>query len=398
MSTTTTLTASTLSPSPAERARAATHGLKLVSTLPFHKVRFWVDAVQTLARAKGSAPRWLQLSGLDQWRQIVGLWRAAPRADAVLLNGGERSDMIYLALAGLTPWIRSPHVIVDAHWQPGASRLHRMIQRCVLRSGRRLLADVQIHSPEEVPLYVRNFGLPPAVLKPLPWSTSLTGFSVRRRAQEGVSIVSGGYSYRDYATFLKAVAGQAWPVQIGLPPSSASQQVRLRAQSLANVQVVEDWTFEGYWQAVADSRAFAMPIVPGLQRCTADQTLLNAMALGTIVVATDAISSRLYIQHGVTGFLVPEGDAEAWQRQLAEIYAMPPERAQCIRDAARQEATTTFSEEERLACTLERSACAAREWRQRRQWQRWALMTRLKRWWWMVGGVVAASSALLAET
>jgi hypothetical protein len=33
----------------------------------------------------------------------------------VLLNGGERVDLVYLALAGLAPWIRAPHLIFDAH-------------------------------------------------------------------------------------------------------------------------------------------------------------------------------------------------------------------------------------------------------------------------------------------
>lgn len=401
---------------PAERAAAATRGLRLLSTLPFGKVPFWREAVQDLSPRPGRTPRWLQRLGLLDPARIGSLLREAPRADAVLINGGERSDLIYLALAGLLPWIRTPHLIVDAHWQPGAGRLHRAVQRAILRAGRRLLAEVQIHSPEEIEPYARHFGLPREVLKPLPWSTSLTGYDLRRRVENGEAIVSGGHSYRDYATLLAAVQGRPWPLRIGLPPSPVTQAVRAQAAGLPNVQIVSDWTFQDYWQQVADSRVFAMPIVPGLQRCTADQTLLNAMALGTIVVATDALSSRLYIRHGETGFLVPEGDVQAWQRQLQAVFELPREQAQHIRDAAQREARTTFGEEERLARTLGRAALAARTARAARtsraaqtangagaQPGRAAvpapsgLLARLKRWWWLGGGAVAAGSMLAVE-
>lgn len=212
--------------------------------------------------------------------------------------------------------------------------------------------------------------------------------------------MTGGHSYRDYATLLAAVAGQPWPVRVGLPASPVTARVREAAAALPNVEVVSDWTYEQYWQQVADSRAFAMPIVPGLQRCTADQTILNAMALGTIVVATDALSSRLYIRHGQTGFLVPEGDPRAWRETLSHVHELPQAEAQRIRDAAKLEASTTFSEEERLLKTLERAAAAARERAARggtRIGGRLATLRRSLAWWAGAGGVGAASLSMLVE-
>lgn len=386
---------------PAARVGTATAGLRLLSTLPFGKIPFWNSAVQDVSPRAERTPPWLKRLGLLDPARIGTLLRRAPRADAVLINGGERTDLIYLALAGLLPWIRAPHLVVDAHWQPGEGRVHRAIQRLVLRAGRRLLAEVQIHSPEEIEPYARHFGLPRDVLKPLPWSTSLTGYDIQRRSGDGEAIVSGGHSYRDYATLLAAVKDTPWPVRVGLPASPVTQAVRDWASGLPNVSIVSDWSFQEYWQQVADSRVFAMPIVPGLQRCTADQTLLNAMALGTIVVATDALSSRLYIRHGETGFLVPEGDPEAWRRQLKAVFELPREEAQRIRDAARREATTTFGEQERLARTLERAAEQARRWRNRPERAPnpapSGLVARLKQWWWLGGGAVAAGSLLVIE-
>lgn len=387
------------------RAASAVGRLRVISTLPFCKVGFWRDSVTSVeanAHSKGGilGRVWRRL-GVPDPTVISRLLRLAPRADVVLINGGERADLFYLALAGLMPWIRAPHLIVDAHWQPGETKLLRALQRVILRLGRRLLAEVQIHSPEEIALYERNFGIPRHLLKPLPWSTSLQGYRIRRQAGASDAIVTGGHSYRDYETLLAAVSGQPWNVRIGLPASPVTAQVREAAAALPNVNVVSNWTFDQYWQQVADSRVFAMPIVAGLQRCTADQTILNAMALGTIVVATDALSSRLYIRHGQTGFLVAEGDPLAWRETLNHVYALPEVEAQRIRDAACLEASTTFSEEERLLRTLERAAMAARDRRAARSGAglggRLATIRRSIAWMAGAGGVGAASLSMLAE-
>lgn len=373
---------------------------QLLSTLPFHKISLWTEAVETIAahpiRRPGPIRRLLQRVGVPDPRIVPRLLARAGQADAVLLNGGERADMVYLTLAVFCPWIRAPHLIIDAHWQPGASPLHRFAQRLPLRLARRLLAEVQPHSPEEIPLYETVFGLPRDIVRPLPWSTSLTGYDIRRQVAVGDAIVSGGHSYRDYATLIEAVRGQAWSLWIGLPPSHVSDDVAAMAAGLPNVHIVSHWTYTEYWQAVADSRAFAMPIPPGLLRCTADQTLCNAMALGAIVVATDSMSSRLYIEHGRTGFLVPEGDADAWRRTLAEVHALPPPAAEAIRNAARHEANTRFSEEGRLRETLRRAQVAADDWAQRRQAAR---VERSDTMYWVKAGIVvliAAKASLLS--
>ena len=325
-----------------------------------------MQSVETIAARAGGGVGWFGRAcariGLADPSLIGRLLLRARSADAVLINGGERTDLFYVAVAGLLPWIRTPHVIVDAHWQPGASHAHRWMQRTLLRMGRRLIAEVQIHSPEEIELYQRNFGLPREVLRPLPWSTSLTGYDIRRSPGPGDAIVTGGHSYRDYPLLLKALEGQDWPVRIGLPMSPFAQQIMHAAAGLPHVRVCTGWTMHEYWQEVADSRLFAMPIVAGLERCTADQTILNAMSLGTIVVATNTLSSRLYVEHGVSGFLVPEGDAVAWRETLRHVLSLPEEQARRIRDAAQQRVRERFTEDERLARTLERTAAVARAW------------------------------------
>jgi hypothetical protein len=342
-------------------------GLRLFSTLPFTKVAFWCEAVTTLPQpllsppsAGGRLARWRWA-----WQRLRHTWREASRADVVLINGGERIDLAALALGGLLPWVRAPHVIIDAHWNVATRPLPALIQHLTFVLGRRLLGEVQPHSPEEIPLYERHFGIPRAVVRPLPWSTSLTGYDAVVRQTGDVpgadaAIICGGHSYRDYATLLQAVDGQPWPVRIGLPPSPITDEVVRAARHMSHVRIVSDWTFTGYWQQVADSHVFVMPITPGLTRCTADQTLLNAMALGAIVVATSSLSSRLYIRDGVNGFLVPEGDPQALRAALAKAWSLSPDERRRMRQQALADTAGPFHELRRLADTLDRAAAVVR--------------------------------------
>lgn len=52
-------------------------------------------------------------------------------------------------------------------------------------------------------------------------------------------------------------------------------------------------------------------------------TLLEAMASGTAVIASDVGGLREVVQHGETGFLVAPGDVEALRDRLAELLSQP---------------------------------------------------------------------------
>lgn len=335
--------------------------LRILSTLPFTKTPAWRDAVHTLEPRRRLGHRlWARLGITDPLVIPRLLWRAR-RADVVLLNGGERVDLLYLALAGLSPWIRVPHLIVDAHWQPHRG-LTGFIQRWVLRLGRRVLHEAQPHSPEEIGIYVREFGLPVEKIRPLPWSTSLNGYDIEPAAERCSEAVSGGFSYRDYATLFEAIRLCNVPLRVGLPPSRATDAARRSAADCDRIEIVSTWSFKAYWQAVADARVFVMALTPGLQRCSADQTLLNAMSFGTVVVATDSISSRLYIRHGENGFLVPENDPQALASCLQHVMSLDAQSYARISARAAADVNAHFREDLRLARTLDRALSAARAW------------------------------------
>ena len=73
-------------------------------------------------------------------------------------------------------------------------------------------------------------------------------------------------------------------------------------------------------------------------------SLLEAMALGKPVVATDVGGNRELVRHGETGFLTPFGDAEAVAEAVIAL-CNDPETAEAIGERAKRLVVTQFSVE-----------------------------------------------------
>jgi glycosyltransferase involved in cell wall biosynthesis len=316
--------------------------LRILSTLPYAKIAFWNDCVATHPLQGG------RLSYL--WRLIT----LAPKYDLVLLTGGERIDLIYLAIAGLLPWIKTPHVIADAHWQKAHGLLYAL-QYILLRMGGRLTAQVQPHSDEEIDIYHRIYGIPINRLHAVPWGSTLTGYDVSPASPEesGDYLLTGGLSFRDYETLFKAIVSMDVQLQVGLPSGAQADALIARWKHASNIHFYTDWSNARFIRKMAGCHLFVMPIVAGLTRSTADQTLVNAMHFGKIVITTDSIGPRIYIRNGVNGFLVPADSVQAWREAIQGALSLPhaDQQAMCVRAA--YSAQVEFNESLRMIRTLE---------------------------------------------
>ncbi len=315
---------------------------RILSTLPYTKVNFWNRCVESYPLRK------------DLVAYILGLLRRAPKYDMILLTGGERADLFYLAIAGLLPWIHTPHVVADAHWQKAQGAAY-VLQRAVFFLGRRLTAQVQPHSDEEVDIYHHIYGIPRSALKAVPWSSTLIGHDVSnsRPDEEGNFMLTGGKSFRDYDVLFGAFKEFELRLEVGIPDSPDTRKLIEKWRAASNVHFFTNWSNDQFIRKMAGCRAFLMPIAPGLTRSTADQSIVNAMYFGKIVIATNSISSRIYIRHGVNGFLVPEKSVEAWKHAIREVLSLPTDVLVLIGRRAAYDARVHFNENLRLVRTLE---------------------------------------------
>lgn len=325
---------------------------KILSTLPYGKAPFWNRVVTTVLHRPNFLTPLTRKIGIPDLSVIFRLLARAHRYHVVLLAGGERADLVYAALAGLCPWIRTPHVIVDAHWQK-AEGLGGRLQRLLLSLASRVIVQVQPHSIEEVDIYHREFGIPLAKLRAIPWSTSLIGYQLPPCSRDEGYILSGGHSFRDYPVFIKAAGELGLRVKLGISAQELGPNLRALVARYPRISLHSDWSNDAYFRQMAGCTVYAMPIQQGLTRATADQTILNAMHLGKVVVATDSIGSRIYIKDGINGFLVKEPTEQNWMAVLQHAVSLGDPQYAAIGDQAGFDAQVQFNEFVRLGRTLD---------------------------------------------
>lgn len=226
-------------------------------------------------------------------------------------------------------------------------------QRLLLRLAARVLVQVQPHSSEEIDIYQREFGIPKAKLQAIPWSTSLIGYQLPGCSRNEAYVLSGGHSFRDYPVFVKAAGELGLRVKLGISIGEISSELRTLVARYPSISLHSGWSNDEYFKQMAGCTVYAMPIQQGLTRSTADQTILNAMHLGKVVVASDSIGSRVYIRDGVNGFLVKEPTENSWQHALRQAMSMSDEQYESVGDQARFDAQVRFNEFVRLGRTLD---------------------------------------------
>jgi glycosyltransferase involved in cell wall biosynthesis len=335
-----------------DQVEKAASRFRILSTLPYGKAPFWNRVVTTVPTKPNFLTPLTRKAGIPDLFVIFRLLARAHRHQVVLLAGGERADLVYAALAGLCLWIRTPHVIVDAHWQK-AGGLGGRLQRVLLSLAARVIVQVQPHSTDEIEIYEREFGIPRAKLRAIPWSTSLIGYQLPPCSRDEGYILSGGHSFRDYPVFIKAAGELGLRVKLGISAQEVGPNLRALVARYPSISLHSDWSNDAYFKQMAGCTVYAMPIQQGLTRSTADQTILNAMHLGKVVVATDSIGSRIYIKHGENGFLVKEPTEANWKAVLQQAMSLSDPQYDAIGDQARFDAQVQFNEFARLGRTLD---------------------------------------------
>ncbi|MHB1286630.1 MAG: glycosyltransferase [Leptospirales bacterium] len=286
---------------------------------------------------------------------IYQLFRLATskKFDLVLLTGSEKADLLYVVIFSMIFWKKPlPHIIASAEWTPKKSWLKSFVQKLYFKLSNRMIAQIQIYSKEEIEIVHAKFGVPKEKLKAIPFSTTVIGYDLT--PNHGNFLLTGGMSFRDYETFLEAVTKMDIPIEIGIP--AASNILIKDVSNHPNIKIHSDLSRRDFMEKTSNCRIFAVPIKPGLERSVADQSILNAMFYGKIVIATDSIGPRTYIRNGINGFLVPESDPDAWVKTIQYVYSLDNAEYSKVAQNAEYTAKQIFNEEKKLLRVLD-SAC-----------------------------------------
>lgn len=275
-------------------------------------------------------PCWTQRADIvpqDERPSLRHVWRTVRRGlvhDVVLLNGSGREDQLSaLLLRRLRP--RTRVILTDCTWQPPTGRARRAAERLLVRALDGPATTYCVLSQAEADAFPVSWGVDASRVRVTHWYVGLGEADLRRCAEpdgpgaEGV--FAGGDSMRDYRPLLEAARSLDVVVRVAArqaPPVPPPPNVVFHA--------VEQ---DEYLRRMRRARIVVVALRGGTERSAGQNNYLNPMALGKLVVVTDATGVREYVEDGVTGLVVPPDDAAALMAALQ--WALDPANASACR-------------------------------------------------------------------
>lgn len=257
--------------------------------------------------------------------------QSARRGDYDAIVAWESKNGLPLALFR---WLRRdrhpPLVLLTFSAKQNAARFGALVRRSL-----RYVDHLTVPSEWEAIYYTRMLGLPAERVSVCHlgaydrWS-GLPSVATPPGAEGGVPyLFSGGLTDRDYQTLLDAVVGSGIRTMIATRP-----YIRRRLPIPAEVTISDLLSGADYAATVAGAQAVVIPLKP-VNYAAGLSLVLDAMVLGRPVICSAIPAVRDYVEEGVTGLLVPPGDADALRAAIRYLLDHP-DQAAAMGQAARR--------------------------------------------------------------
>jgi len=311
---------------------------KTLTTLHWPRRAAWMSRVEVLDRAALSS------------HGILLRLASAIGHHAVVLDGatGGAVRLTDLGAAMLLARRRfGPTVIItDATWSRGKSLFERLARRVGLRGidGPRVVYCVL--SSEEQRIFPRTWKVDAARVVFTPYYFTIDREDLALPTSEEGGIFAGGDSLRDYEPLLRAARSLAVPVTI------AARSLGRRHDLPANV-CAGYLSRASFLERMRTASVVVVALARARERSAGQQSYLNAMALGKLVVVPDVMGVRDYVTPGRTGLIVPPADPGALTEALR--WALDPTNRLAVTEMAaraREEVLARFTPEHYVESVL----------------------------------------------
>jgi glycosyltransferase involved in cell wall biosynthesis len=210
-----------------------------------------------------------------------------------------------------------------------------------LAAVRRALAAVDtllFFSSNQARIFERELGVDPACLACVPFGIDHRFFKPLAKPveQNGCILAVGRDRSRDHSLLVEAVRGTGMRLMLVGPALDAPEKMP------EEVDVISHLDHIAYRRALAQAAVVAVPTTAPAYP-SGQTVVLEAMAMCKAVVTTDSPAMREYVTAGVTGELVPSGDAGALARTLRHLLDAPDRRMR-LGQAGRESVERRFND------------------------------------------------------
>ena len=307
---------------------------------PYGLNRMSDDDTMVAFRSPLSSPAALRVSrgvsgrarGLEIVHAMAAMRDSTRRTADVVLAMDERAGLPAVWVPGGAP------VVSGLAWLEDPDDLDAAYRRAVVASTHRLAGAFTMCSAMVEPL-TRNFGIRPERMHVVPFGVDERHFAAQPWPLEPGTVFSvGDDPMRDHRTLVESVTLLR----------DRGVDVHLSLATLLPVAVPEDVGVVHRRRmdaAVREQYARASVVAVALQptrQGSGLSVILEAMASGRPVVATANPGLDMYVEHGVTGFLVPAGDPGAMAHAIRRLLE-DPETARAMGRAARERVQARFT-------------------------------------------------------
>jgi glycosyltransferase involved in cell wall biosynthesis len=292
---------------------------RIAGTQAYPQRREWVERVDCVHEPG--------MSGWDLIRRLTG--PVAREYDVVILDAsppisGGAPELVAGVLMARRR--RRPSLILaDCNWEP-RSGLARVVRRLGMRVIDRAVARYCVYTTAELETFPRRWKVDPGKMAFTPYYHRLSDEELAQPATNEGHVFSGGDSRRDYDTLLEAAAGLP---QVSFRIASARWQPAAPPPNARVGRLPHD----EYIRLMRSAAVVVVPLHAELESIAGLETLLTAMAMGKVVVATGSPGLRDYVDAGRTGLIVPPGDAGALRAAIG--WALDPAKAAEVEQMAR---------------------------------------------------------------
>lgn len=253
--------------------------------------------------------------GLPAWKARLLLLKDA----FALVRAARGADAVVLATVGIEAAVlplllrlrrRRPRIVVFDYLAPRSDRAARLS-----RAGMRRVDRFLVIRSGDVAMLGRRFGVPTARCEVVDWPVRAD--QLPATTTDGGYVYSAGWAHRDWATVLAALARSGLPARV-----APGRDLEIPAGARGSIEVVAMPPPAEGRLLTASARTVVVPLAD-TDLPAGPLVLLDAMAMGKAVVATDVNGNRDYVRDGQTAVVVPPGDAAALAEALVRLDGDP---------------------------------------------------------------------------